>query len=652
MMWCMKLIKNYRYLCISLGVWLFHMQLLAQLPNQFEQYKQAYPSQPCIGLLDETEIEINIDKEGKPFYKIHEISDLLVMADNSSDFSQLKSYYNSTDKILKTNVYSLVPAEKNYKKIPVPSLKRTTEQDANNFFDDTYALMGHFPAISKGCILHEEYEYLSTEVDWGYRFFFGSSFPVEKVVFTVVYPASMKPIFRLAGADTTLVKFERTQDAKFIRCRWTCDKMKAYQHDALAPNYRYYTPHIVMQLGEYEYKGKHVAHMRNLADFHRWQYTKLKNTNRVIPQEIQQLADSITRNKTSREDKVKEIYRWVQNNIKYIAIEDGDNGFVPQEALTVIKRRYGDCKDKSSAITTLLRCIGEKAYLGTIGTKTLPYTFSKYPTIGTANHMIAIWMKNDSSIVPLDGTSRYLSIYEVPNFIQGKECFILIDENNFKVHRIPEQSPECNLLNDTLELEVNNQHLEGLATIGLSGNSKMDLMFKMDGKTSEQQKEIIVSELDFANSKMEVNNIQFEGKNHPDQDLKVKLAFKLPDYCVVSGNRLYVNLNLHQKLNNISIKPERTLPIESEQFFTQRVQTTLKIPKGYKLLELAPKTSYRNSKFGFEMYYSNDQEQITLYTEIRIGFHILEGKEMFDFNEMIQQLKRAYRQTVAFEKLN
>lgn len=638
------------YLCILVCVLFFQTHLHSQSSIDIQQYKQIYPSNPYVGLLDETEIEINLGKDGQPFYKIHEISKMLVLADNASELSQLKSYYNSTDKILKTDLYSLVPSENGYKKIAVQNLKRTTEQDATNFFDDTYSLVGYFPAISKGSILHEEYEYVSSEVDWGYRFYFGSSFPVEKVIFSVTYPTNMQPLFKFAGCDTAIVKFERTEDKKQIRCRWTCDKMKSYQHDALAPNFRYYTPHIIMQLASYEYKGKQIKGMGNIHDFHRWEYSKLKNVNHQPSQEVKQLADSIIKNQINAEDKVKAIYRWVQDNIKYIAIEDGDNGFVPQEAHTVIKRRYGDCKDKSSVITALLRCAGEKSSLATIGTRSLPYTFTQYPTIGTANHMIAIWWKNDTTIVPLDGTSRHLGIYDVPDFIQGKECFILLDENNYKVYRIPEQLPEHNLLNDSLYLEVKNQNLHGKALIALKGNSKMDLMFKVEGKNLEQQKEIIVSELDFANSKMEISKLEFSGTNNPDKDFKVQLGFTLPEYCVSSGNRLYVNLNLHQTLNNLSIKPDRTIPIESERFYTQRIHTVLKIPVGYKLLELPAKISYANTKYGFDTYYSSEKDQITLDTEIRIGFHVLFDKQILEFNDMIQKIKRAYRQTVVFEK--
>ena len=45
----------------------------------------------------------------------------------------------------------------------------------------------------------------------------------------------------------------------------------------------------------------------------------------------------LTEGKTSDEDKVKSIYYWVQDNIRYIAYEEGYAGFIPQTVQEVYK---------------------------------------------------------------------------------------------------------------------------------------------------------------------------------------------------------------------------------------------------------------------------------------------------------------------------
>lgn len=642
--------KNLRFLLLISGLLVFWGFSKAQTPADFQQYKDSYPSNPYIGIKDEAVLELTLDKQGKPILNIKETSTILVLADNCNNLSELRSYYNVNDKIKKIEAYSLVPVGEKYTKILVPPMKKTTERDANNFFDDTYCMVGHFPAISKGVMLYKYNEYVSHESHFGYRFYFGSSYPVENSVFSITFPENIKPIFRLAGKDTALVKYSEIKSGKTTTCAWTCEKIKGYNNDNFAPSFRYYIPHISIQIAGYVYKGTYTPVMGNLQDLHRWEYSKLKNTNKAIPIFVNQLADSITQGCVTTENKVKAIYRWVQDNIKYIAIEDGDNGFIPQEAATVINRRYGDCKDKSSVITALLHCIGEQSSFACIGTRSLPYTFSAFPAVGTANHMIAIWWKNADTPVPLDGTSRHLGIYDTPNFIQNKECFIVKDENNFVVHKIPLNPPERNVMKDTLRLQIDHKRLFGKGIVTLQATSKSELMYNIEGKDSKHQNDVIVETLDIAKNKIELSGVSLKGANNPEEELEIRFDFSLPDYCVVTGDRLYVNLNLHQKLNDIIIKNDRSIPIESENSFLQLVTTQLQIPGGYKINELPKNSSYSNAQFGYKIHYDTDGKIVTQHTELRIGFHVIDGTQMAEFNEMLQQLKRAYRQTVMFEK--
>src|SRR5262249_17808177 len=46
--------------------------------------------------------------------------------------------------------------------------------------------------------------------------------------------------------------------------------------------------------------------------------------------------------------------RWVQDKVRYVALEVGEGGYVPREPSVVAHRLYGDCKDKSFLYMALL----------------------------------------------------------------------------------------------------------------------------------------------------------------------------------------------------------------------------------------------------------------------------------------------------------
>jgi TPR repeat protein/transglutaminase-like putative cysteine protease len=52
---------------------------------------------------------------------------------------------------------------------------------------------------------------------------------------------------------------------------------------------------------------------------------------------------------------------WVQNEVRYFSVSIGENSHRPQQPDTVLSRRYGDCKDKSYLLVSLLRLLGVEA---------------------------------------------------------------------------------------------------------------------------------------------------------------------------------------------------------------------------------------------------------------------------------------------------
>lgn len=636
---------------LILGVlFIFNQSIDAQLFEDFSVYVNRYPSKPYVRLQDNVELEVMLDKFGKPYFKIKETSIKLVLKDNCEDLSEFRNYYNATDEIIKTVAYSIVTENGKERKIMTPALKKTTEQDNSSYFDDSYSMVGYFPAIAKGTKLYSYNEYVSHLAYNGYKFYFGESAPVESSGISVTVPENIKMICRLAGKDTSLVKYSVSQKGKMTTYTWKCEQLKDYAHDRLAPTVRYYIPHLCINIASFEQKDKFENVMGNIDDLYRWEKEKLKNTNQPLSPIVKLLADSIISGCKTPVEKVKAIYRWVQDEIKYVAIEDGDNGFVPQEATTIINRRYGDCKDKSVLLTSLLRSIGEKASLACVGTRLLPYTFTKYPMVATANHLICIWWDSNNTPIPLDGTTRHLGIFNVPASIQGKECLILKDQNDFIVYRIPIDTPDKNMVIDTMNLKIvgNQLHVNGLLL--LNNEEKSELMYDIEGKNDVQKLDAISNYLDFAGNKIQIQKYVFDGLTDPEQQLKLQYEIILPDYCIVAGDRLYVNMNLYNQYSQIDIKNDRSIPLEAERIFTHTITSKLEIPNTYDLSGLPEKSEFNHPLFGFKINYKLDKNVIVQETKLWIGFQVVDNEELVAFKDMIQSLKRAYRKTVMFQK--
>ncbi|WP_338760798.1 DUF3857 and transglutaminase domain-containing protein [Massilia sp. METH4] len=69
---------------------------------------------------------------------------------------------------------------------------------------------------------------------------------------------------------------------------------------------------------------------------------------------IRALAKEVAGEAAAPREQARLLYDWVRANVRYVASYVGDGGWVPNDAATVLERRYGDCKDHVVLLEALL----------------------------------------------------------------------------------------------------------------------------------------------------------------------------------------------------------------------------------------------------------------------------------------------------------
>ena len=78
---------------------------------------------------------------------------------------------------------------------------------------------------------------------------------------------------------------------------------------------------------------------------------------------IDTLLNVVVANSESEEDKINKIIDFIQDEIRYMGIETGIGSHKPSSPEVIAKQRYGDCKDKSLLLVSMLKKIGiESSY--------------------------------------------------------------------------------------------------------------------------------------------------------------------------------------------------------------------------------------------------------------------------------------------------
>jgi transglutaminase-like putative cysteine protease len=95
----------------------------------------------------------------------------------------------------------------------------------------------------------------------------------------------------------------------------------------------------------------------SMAELGAGYWSRMKGDDRVSPA-IQALAEEITKGVDGRRAQAEAIERWVKKNIRYVLVFLGSGGFTPNPASTVLKNKFGDCKDHVALMGALLKAKG------------------------------------------------------------------------------------------------------------------------------------------------------------------------------------------------------------------------------------------------------------------------------------------------------
>jgi Domain of Unknown Function with PDB structure (DUF3857)/Transglutaminase-like superfamily len=104
--------------------------------------------------------------------------------------------------------------------------------------------------------------------------------------------------------------------------------------------------------------------------------------------EIKQKVSELTAPASTQLAKMQALANFMQKDIRYVGIWLGIGGWQPHPATEVFAHRYGDCKDKATLLSVMLREIGVTSYYVLINSARGSVTPSIPPHLGLFDHVI------------------------------------------------------------------------------------------------------------------------------------------------------------------------------------------------------------------------------------------------------------------------
>ncbi len=214
----------------------------------------------------------------------------------------------------------------------------------------------------------------------------------------------------------------------------------------------------------------HVSTYKTWKQLGKWYWGLIKDQF-DLDDATRKLAHDIVKDKKTDADKAKALYDWVVTNTRYVALEFGIYGFKPHRCVQTVARGWGDCKDKATALSTLLKAVGIKSTIVIVRTQLRGDFHSKVASFSPFDHAIVYV---PSLNLYLDGTAEYTGSTELPAMDQGALA-LQINQGDAKLVHLPRANPARNAIDRNVT-----------ARLSPNGDARLDLAYVTRGTSAAE----------------------------------------------------------------------------------------------------------------------------------------------------------------------
>ncbi|MEM9822307.1 MAG: transglutaminase domain-containing protein, partial [Bacteroidota bacterium] len=404
-------------------------------------------------------------------------------------------------------------------------------------------------------------------------------------------------------------------------------------------------PHIMLIPEAYKTGNKNITLMPSTKELYSWYHSLVKSVdNNTSP--LQEQVNQLTSGKTAPIEKIKAIFYWVQDNIRYIAFEHGIMGFQPEACQKVYNNKYGDCKGMANLTKEMLQLAGFDARLTWLGTNDVPYNYN-YPSLYADNHMICTVILDGQKIF-LDPTEKYANIYNYAHRIQGRD--VLIEDNdNFIIAQVPSGKAQENEQKNTINCTIEEDLLKGQATLTYKGNSKTRFYNQINSISDDNKTRWLKNYLSNAEKDQKVSIDQLPDLSNRDEDLVIDYALEVNNRIIDLGKEKYLNPELDMEFKNFTVPEDRVLPYEFSNKYYINNTTTINLPSNWTSTYIPEPIAIANDAYSFHLNYQIKDNSIVYTKEIIIQDITIRPEAFKSWNESIKSLAAFYEDQLIFK---
>jgi tetratricopeptide (TPR) repeat protein len=350
-------------------------------------------------------------------------------------------------------------------------------------------------------------------------------------------------------------------------------------------------------------------------------------------------------------EKARALAYWVRRNVRYVSVGD-KHDYTPHPPAKVLLNRYGDCKDTSQLLAVMLKQIGVKVELATLGAQDDGQVHKDVPSP---------WGTHAILLATIDGKEHWIDTTAslagwdfLPRDDLDRVCYLTDAAGKVRLGRTPKDSAARNRVEQTTEMFVGDDGTarcrRAVSSFGSAALTQRDALVEVPPGERRRQ---AAAELQDSNSRTKLLSLEVDEEALRDQDrpVGVTLEFETPRQFSGSPNKegSLSDSKVWGKLLSHNIEYDRKFPLvlpgACETVHTYRVH----LPAAYELDGLPTPQTAKSAwgRFTVRARSLDGDDPVVRNLEVTFRLRIdrprVEVDDLEDFRQFRDEVDREYR---------
>lgn len=392
---------------------------------------------------------------------------------------------------------------------------------------------------------------------------------------TIESPRDIPVQYRWQSAEE-IEPVTKHDDKKWVY-QWSLSNLKLAQAEVLGLRGEELIPRLYLTQDKLKI-GSIKGSMASWKSFGALMY-ELQQGRQELPEALARKVGEIAKQSDGAHETIANLYRFMQENIRYESIQLGIGGFQAFTTDYVYEKGYGDCKALSNYMGSMLQYVGIPSYYTLVGAgSTKPPIMTDF-AYSPFNHVILCAVPAAGDTVWLECTSPSSPSGYLGSFTADRNVLLCTPEGGI-LRRTPSAPPAENLYQNDLEVWLAK---DGSARIEgeLFRRGEAD---RLDGYHALPNRELrdwlkeLLSEL----GTVQIEELEaLPDSNESIPGTRIRFKTSVSRFANVSGTRMFLKPNVVASGSFVLPEKNRTQPIINYLSTTRQNRFVYHLPEGY-----------------------------------------------------------------------